>query len=121
MKNLIVLFNIKKIIISSYCHKHKDSSLKKMHMSLKTSTRCWYILFLQIPLPIVTNCNEITYKAKFWQKKVIYQDFTLADTKSMHRKWCYVWMLMLLLIQADLVQSAANLLVSILSIFSQIK
>ena len=113
-------------MISSYRHKYKDNFFKKKKKKMHVTKNLHSMLTYFILRNAIAHCYKKIVmkslnKAKLLQKKKIYQDFNLAETKSMHRKWCYVWMVMLLLIQVDWVQSAANLVVSILSISSQIK
>ena len=56
MKNLIVLFNIKKIIISSYCHKYKDSSLKKnAHVTKNFHSMLIYFILTNT----IAHCNKL--------------------------------------------------------------
>ena len=124
MKNFIVsVISHEKIIISSYCQKYKDSSFKKnAHVTKNLHSMLIYFILTNA----IAHCYKQTVmksltKQSSSRKKVIYLDCNLVDTKSMHKKWFYVWMLMLILIHADLVQSVATLVVSILPISSQIK
>ena len=116
-------FTWKKYIIFWCCHKYKDSSFKK---NAHVTKNLYLMMKYFVPRNAVAHRYKQTViksltKQSSDRKKLIYLDFNLADTKCMHKKWCYVWMLMLILMQGDRVESAANLVVSILSISLQIK
>ena len=121
--SLWVLFHMKRL---SFPHIAKNirtaPSKKNAHVTKNLHSMLIYFILTNA----IAHCYKQTVmksltKQSSSRKKVIYLDFNLVDTKFMHKKWFYVWMLMLILIHADLVQSVATLVVSILPISSQIK